>query len=352
MRRLVGGLLLAATFAAQVAAAGEPTPTELEAARRLYAQAMDDERKGDWTGALAKLERVGTVRMTASTRLHMGICEEKLGHLVAALSHYQAAESQAAMDNKPEVATAAKAPIQRLQAKLPKLTVVVPPALAQSAKDLDVLLDGKPMARGLYGIEIRVDVGPHKIEATAPGYKPFAMSYEAVESAAQNVEVKLERAPTPAPTPTPTPVPVPTPSTSSSTPAPAPTLGARPEDHTLPPRDEEPKKSSALAIGTTAGTVVLAGLGVGAFLYAGSLASDAKDECRSLMPAQCDEKKGPIRTWDALALGAWAGATVGAVVATIAWVSYAKGSRSAWIGPAVDPRPGAASGGATIGGRF
>ena len=65
MRRLVGGLLLAATFAAQVAAAGEPTPTELEAARRLYAQAMDDERKGDWTAALAKLERVGTVRMTA-----------------------------------------------------------------------------------------------------------------------------------------------------------------------------------------------------------------------------------------------------------------------------------------------
>lgn len=351
MRRLVGGFLLAAALLAPGARAAEPSPSELEAARRLYAQALDDERKGDWAAALAKLERVATVRMTSAARLHMGICEEKLGHLVAALSHYQAAESQAAMDNKPDVATAAKAPIQRLQAKLPRLTVVVPAALTQSAKDLDVLLDGKPMARGLYGIEIRVDSGPHKIEATAGGYKPFTASYEAAEGAAQSVEVKLERAPTAAPTPTPTPTPAPSASGASTTPTPAP-LPPRPEDTTLPPRDEEPKRSAALAIGTTAGTVVLGGLGVFAFVYAGSLASDARDACTGLLPADCDQKKGPVRTWDALALGAWAGAAVGAVVATIAWVSYAKSGRSAWIGPVVDPRPGVGAGGAAVGGRF
>ncbi len=353
MRRLQGRrgrwalaacLLGAALFGSSARAADNVTPTQLEAARRLYTQAMEDERKGDWAAALDKLERVGTVKMTAATRLHLGICEEKLGHLVSALSHYEAAERQGTQEGKQDVVTAVKAPLARLQAKVPRLTIQVPPSLAQSTKDLEVLLDGKPVAKGLLGVEMRVDIGTHKLEATAAGFVKQTATLEAAEGSTQTIEVKLEReraaTPTPVPTPTHAPAPAPTP-----TPAPTPSAHtSAPDPIDLPPRDE-PRRSSAFAIGTTAGAVVLIGAGVGSYLYAGSLANDVRDQCRSLLPADCDAKKGPIRTWDGVAIGAWAGGAVLGVVATVAWVSYVGkgGSRASLeVGPT----------GASVGGSF
>jgi hypothetical protein len=345
---LAACLLGAALIEPSARAADNVTPTQLEAARRLYTQAMEDERKGDWAAALDKLERVATVKTTAATRLHLGICEEKLGHLVSALSHYELAERQGAQEGKQDVIAAVKAPLARLQAKVPRLTLQVPPALAQSAKDLEVVLDGKPVAKGLLGVEMRVDIGTHKLEATASGFVKQTATLEAAEGSAQTIEVKLEReraatptpvpapshAPAPAPTPAPTPAPAPSSAPTSSSPAPL----------DLPPRDE-PRRSSAFAIGTTAGAVVLLGAGVGSFLYAGSIANDVKDQCRSLLPAECDAKKGPVRTWDGVAIGAWAGGAVLGVVATVAWVSYVGkgGSRaSLQVGPT----------GASVGGSF
>jgi hypothetical protein len=67
------------------------------------------------------------------------------------------------------------------------------------------------------------------------------------------------------------------------------------------------------------GAVVLVGAGFGSFFYAGGLADDAKTHC--LTVPNCDDKKGDIHTFDALALTGWiAGAGVGAF-AVYEWMS-------------------------------
>ena len=68
---------------------------------------------------------------------------------------------------------------------------------------------------------------------------------------------------------------------------------------------------------SAAGAVVFIAGGVAAYLAAGSAQTTARNECLTL--ANCDSLKTPVRTWDALALGAW---IAGAALATTAIVLF------------------------------
>jgi hypothetical protein len=165
-RRGIAFVLTLGLLVPRVCLADEPNATQIEAARRLYQQALEDEKRGEYRQAIDKLQRASTVKTTAASRYHLGLCEEKLGHLVAALAYYQAAEQQAQAEGKKEVSELVREPLSRLSERVPRLTVRVrrpePPGL-------EVLLDGKPLAPGLYDVEVRIDVG-------SPGPRPWQLS--------------------------------------------------------------------------------------------------------------------------------------------------------------------------------
>ncbi len=64
----------------------DPSPGEIQAARDLFAKAEQDEDAGNWSAALDKLRRAASVKMTPGIRYHVGLCEEKLGQIAAALN--------------------------------------------------------------------------------------------------------------------------------------------------------------------------------------------------------------------------------------------------------------------------
>jgi len=267
--------------------ATEPSKSELAAARDLFSRAERDEDAGRWADALEKLRRAGTVKMTPGIRFHVALCEDKLGQLVAALADYTAAEAAARSEGNKDVLDAVSDPLAAIRGRIPTLTIT-PPA---DAKDAAVTLDGAPLASGLLGTPVPVDVGTHTVQAHAAGRPPFAMTVSVFERQAAAVEVRMPAATPAGPLGAPT--------------VPAQASGASPEAR-------EASAPRTAAIVTSAGAAALVGFGVASYFVAGGKQSDAQAACLQLV--SCDDLKGGVRTWDALALGAWiAGAGVGAL---------------------------------------
>jgi hypothetical protein len=286
------GLLLAPT----PSRAAEPTKTELAAARDLFARAERDEDVGRWGDALDKLRRASSVKMTPGIRFHIALCEEKLGQLVAALGDYNAAETAARSEGNKEVLDVVADPLASLRARIPYVTIV-PPA---DTKNVEVTLDGGPLVAGLLGVPVPVEVGAHTIAARAPGHLPFSSSVTVAEKGKPTVEVRFPAAAATA---------VPHANAAPGGPvivAPTPNATTEPG----PVRSSGPFRVDAIA--TTLGAVAVVGFGVGAYFVAGGKQSSAETSCATV--PNCNNLKGGVQTWDALALSAWVvGAGVGAL---------------------------------------
>jgi len=263
--------------------AAEPTKTELAAARDLFARAEHDEDAGRWADAIEKLRRAASVKMTPGIRFHIALCEEKLGQLVAALGDYTATEASARSEGNKEVLDAIAEPLAALRARIPTLTIVAPP----DPKDAEVSLDGGPLPVGLLGTPVPVEVGPHVVGAHAAGRLPFSSNVTVSEKQSLTVEVRF----------------------------PAPALSPEVAPPSEPRQSASGASSNLAPILTTVGAVAVVGFGVGAYFISGSKQSSAETACRSLVPSTCESDfQGGVRTWDAVAFGAWvAGAGLGAL---------------------------------------
>jgi hypothetical protein len=299
---LLSGALVAASLLASPAAWS--APLDLAAAKALFKQAEADERAERWDKALEKLRKASTVKMTAGIRFHIAVCEEKLGHLVAALDDYTAAQSAARETDNREVLGLASEPLLALKTRLPTLTVSVPPELRGNGT-LEVRVDGALLPATSIGSPVPLDPGAHTLEATAAGQSPYSTTFTVEEREARPIVIPF--------TPPPAPVLV---ARGPEAPPPPPTLPAPP-----------PRPSRGLAIAATAGAVVLIAGGVGAFAAAGSDQSYWRTACMG--QGQGCGNATPVRTWDAVALGAWVGGAVAAGTAIVLWTRAARSADSA-----------------------
>jgi hypothetical protein len=149
---------------------------------------------------------------------------------------------------------------------------------------------------------------------------------------AVTVTITLEREPAPATTRTAPP--------TASTPTLPPPAVVKPAQPVPPATTRAPQRPGDVprtaAIVATVSAGALTGLGLAAFLVAGHAHDEAVATCAA-RTTSCDDLRGPIHTWDALALGAWIGAAAATTVAVILWVGGSREGKargSAWIGPA------------------
>jgi len=317
-------------FVAAGARAAEPTPGELQVARDLFAQAQKDEEGGRWAPALEKLQRVASVKMTPGVRLHIAVCEEKLGLLASALANYTAAESLAKAQKNQEVLAALADPLAKLKARVPTLTLALPEEVA----GLEVTLDGKKLASGVLGVAMPIDPGPHNVDARAPNRKALTRVVTLKERDAVTVELRLEAAPA-----------------FVKNDAPPPPVVQHAPDvkasiDTPPPDEPPPSKSKLAPILTTAGAVTLLGVGIGAFAGAEGAQSDLRAACAQAVACP-DDKRGTVRALDGLALGAWIGAGVLAGVSVGLWIASSSSSS-----PKSEARLVVTPSGASVVGRF
>jgi hypothetical protein len=293
----------------QELALADPSPSELQAARDLFAQASKDEERQDWAGALEKLKRVASIKTTPGVRSHIAACEEKLGQLVLALADYTAAESLAKQQNNGEVLAAIADPMAKLKARIPTMTINAP-------ADATVMLDERRLAPGVLGVPMPIDPGTHRVDAKSAGKPPYGATIRIKEKDALTLDVKFETQATEPPT-------------TDPVPPPPPKTDPRPV-HVEPPPGAAPpaRKSGGLApgIASAGGAVGLLALGIGAFALADGAQGDLKAACAAGM--MCDDKKAPVHAWDTVALISWIGAVGLAGLSVYFFVTSGKSQKS------------------------
>ncbi len=190
------GIWIAVAAAAPVSFAApeaKPAVKEVDRARAQFHQGLALETAGDWSGALALFQQVALVRLTPQVRFHIGLCEEHLGQLAAALGDYELAAHEADEAKVAEVSAQVASRRDELRARIPQITL----ARGVGAEYASVSLDGVSLGASSIGPKLPVDPGPHRVEAIASGYKPFRATIEIAEKEVKRVEITLERVPVP-----------------------------------------------------------------------------------------------------------------------------------------------------------
>jgi hypothetical protein len=208
-------IALALGAVAPAALADEPSPEELAAARALFNEGKDDEKRNKWQDAIEKFKKVAAVKMTPQVRFHLALCEENLGHLVSAINGFELAGEEARKAGKSAADVAENAPprAEALRKRVPALKLHPTGRLLRSR----ILLDGSAVAAALLDTDIPVDPGTHVVEVDTGGTPGFRREITLAERETQGVDVEVDDKDEPAPV-----APPPT-----DAPAAAPTKGSR-----------------------------------------------------------------------------------------------------------------------------
>jgi hypothetical protein len=173
-------------------------------------------KAGNGPAACAKFRESVALRPTIGALARAAECDERDGHVVAAMRGWRHALTLAREAND-DRRGAVEAAIQALAPRVPKVRVVSPAAV----DGLSVQLDGEALT---VGEDVEVDPGTHRVTAAAPGRRTFSRDLDVAEGLVRmDVTLELEEELPPAPPPTPLAAPV---------------VVARDPDHVAPPATE------------------------------------------------------------------------------------------------------------------
>lgn len=338
-RRLLALLVAVALVAPAVFAQTDPA-----AAEALFREGLQLKKAGKLTEACPKLEESYKLDPQGGTLFLLADCLEQQGRVASAWARFQEAADFARRANKKDKEEESKKRMAALEGKLPKLTVVVPAALA-NADGLEVRRDGLPLGKATWGTPLPVDPGKHVVEATAKGKKRWRGEVDVAKGpGVSSVNVpELVDEPSSAPPPPATTAPA---ATTTGT-APAPSTSAAP-----------PGGPGGSRLGTPhyAG-IGVAALGVGAvvlgFVFEGQSdkkVDDAAPHCPPVRAEGCDATGSQLyrdaRSKHNLAVASWigGGAAIVGGAALFFLVPRKTDAASVYLRPTI--------GGAEVGGRF
>lgn len=165
---------------------------DIEQARQLFREATALEADGQWAAAVERLKRAVSIKETPGLRYHLAFAEEQLGQLLAARDNYRRADELIRSGiSAPDVEAHLEPALQRIEQRLPRLTVVLP----RDVPDAGVVVDGRPIANKTEPIAL--DPGTHELHVRAPDRTPFTRRITLAEGSRQQVAVSLPKIPAP-----------------------------------------------------------------------------------------------------------------------------------------------------------
>jgi hypothetical protein len=170
IRTLLTSLSLAAAFGASSFARADDSV----AAQALFDQAKKAMGAHDYAEACPKLEESLRLQPALGTLLNLAQCYERQGKLASAWSKYLEVAAKARAAGQTERARIGHDRAAALAPKLSNLAVEVPSGSRPDG--LEVRRDGTVVGPPEWGVAIPTDAGPHTIEATAPGRKPWSQT--------------------------------------------------------------------------------------------------------------------------------------------------------------------------------
>ncbi len=178
-------VLLAGAFASRDARAqgtSASAGTDKATAEVLFEEGKALLAQGKLAEACPKLAESLRLDTGIGTMLYLAECWERSGRTASAWGQFREAQVVAARDKDPREKIA-RARAEKLEPKLARLAIVVPPA--SEVKDLVVTKDGTPVARALWGTEAPIDPGKHVVRASAPGRIAWETTIDVAEQGAR-----------------------------------------------------------------------------------------------------------------------------------------------------------------------
>jgi hypothetical protein len=175
VRRLALRASLAWSVAVSVASVEHIARADASLADKAAAQTLFDEGRklmaaGKFPEACPKLAESQRLDPGVGTQFHLADCYERLGQTASAWAGFLEAAAGAKSMGQLDREKVAK---ERAAALAPRLSKVTITSAQSTIAGLEIKRDGAVVGRPLWGTAIPVDPGPHSIEATAPGKKPW-----------------------------------------------------------------------------------------------------------------------------------------------------------------------------------
>jgi tetratricopeptide (TPR) repeat protein len=152
-------------------ASAQPSASDKAAAETLFVDARKLLAAGKYADACKGFAESQRLDPGVGTLLNLGLCYEKMGRTASAWSTYREAAAAARAANQGAREKNARRAADALEAKLPKLVIVV--AGVETNPGIEVRRDGAVVPASMWGMSVAVDPGEHVFEASAPGYKPW-----------------------------------------------------------------------------------------------------------------------------------------------------------------------------------
>lgn len=313
MRLPFRALVFAALALASLPSAAQPGSDE-DKRTRLFKEGKAAADAGEWASAADKFRKVVALRSAPKALIALGVAEEHLGHLVAALAAYKQAREEAADKALADELKTANAALDSIKPRVPKLLFSPSDILATANLEVDGAA-AHPSEGAL-----AVDPGQHVIAASSAGKGAFRTTVTIGEGEQREIVLSFDTGPAPTATAT------------SSAPS---TGSARPP-------------TGAIVVGVLG--VAIAGAGAALFAVGSGQYTDATKRCTGLVcppdvAAQGNAGRLQIIAGDAL-LGVGAAAFTGAAIWWIASAASKKKDTQTTV--LVTPRIG----GLDITGRF
>jgi hypothetical protein len=247
-------LVLGTVVARSSPAAAQPAAAQPTDAQRLFDEGRRLLTAGKLADACTAFDDSERLDPRATTELNAAACHEQNGELATAWTAYQDAERLARASGEPRLEQAAISHAQKLESRLSRLTISVPPD--RRIPGLEVVRGNEPVDPASWDRALPVDGGSYTITARAPGHEPWSTTRTVKgERDAQTVVIpRLAelRSPPAVPDVAPTAPPV---AGRSDTPAEAPRAAEPSADRSGPSR------VAPIALGVAA--VALGGVGLG-----------------------------------------------------------------------------------------
>jgi hypothetical protein len=186
-------IVVALVLAAPAARAGDPA-----AAEALFRDGRRAMEAKDYARACPKFEESQRLEPAPGTLLNLADCEEKLGRLASAWTHFgQLVQS---LSPKDERYATVKERFDALEKRVPRLTVTLDVGAPNGAR---VSRDGVQLGAASYGVAVPVDPGAHAIVVEADGRAPRKYDVTLGEGDAKTIAVTAGDPIAVAPPPTP-----------------------------------------------------------------------------------------------------------------------------------------------------
>jgi hypothetical protein len=191
-------LLVVAAFAAAVTVAprvhADPTAADLLVARQLANEGIELAQKGDCDGALLKLERAEAIHHAPTILLHIGECQQRLGHYVEALSAFDRVAREQLGPTPPRAFVTAQQRaatlVDQVRPKVGNLRIDT----SGSRTGVVFRLDGGELKEATLGLERPINPGSHVLEAVTPDGRRVRRAVDVSEGATELITLELPEA--------------------------------------------------------------------------------------------------------------------------------------------------------------